>query len=62
MVGFHMKIHRIILYSSIMVLYFILLQIFFPVWLNSPIKQGIDKLFTDLFLNTFSPFGHFRKV
>ncbi|MHA1251312.1 MAG: hypothetical protein ACTSRP_15085, partial [Candidatus Helarchaeota archaeon] len=34
------------------------LHIFFPPWLNSPIKQGIDALFTDFFgnINYLLPF------
>ncbi|MHA1752642.1 MAG: glycosyltransferase [Candidatus Helarchaeota archaeon] len=46
-----MKISKVIFYGSIVATYFIVLHIFFPPWLNSPIKQGIDSLFTNFSAN-----------
>ncbi|MHA1270203.1 MAG: glycosyltransferase [Candidatus Helarchaeota archaeon] len=46
-----MKKSRVIMYGLPIVIYFIVLHILFPSWLNAPIKQGIDSLFTDFTAN-----------
>ena len=46
-----MKTSRVLLYGSIVVIYLIFLHIFFPPWLNSSIKNGIDGLFMNFFAN-----------
>ncbi|TFF86678.1 MAG: glycosyltransferase family 2 protein [Promethearchaeota archaeon] len=54
-----MKIQRILLYGIPIVLYFVALHFLFsfiPVWMNDPIKLGIDSLFTDFFANWFKIF------
>ena len=46
-----MKKSRFLIYGLIVVGYFILLHIFFPPWLNSSIKNAIDRLFMNFFSN-----------
>ncbi|MHA1752643.1 MAG: glycosyltransferase [Candidatus Helarchaeota archaeon] len=42
-----MKISKVLIYGTIIGIYFVLYHLFFPSWVYSPIKQGINGLFTD---------------
>ncbi|MBD3228980.1 MAG: glycosyltransferase [Candidatus Lokiarchaeota archaeon] len=46
-----MKITKIIIYGTPLVVFFVLLHLFFPPWLNSKVVEGLQLLFSDFFSN-----------